>query len=100
MPSNKKKRIKESPMAICKLTSIRIHVDLHVHKIIIVIVGFVVEVLPPEICDVEATLSGTWQRVAGEYGGGGVYWRTPPSAGHLKLSRHVLNCSWSCLLWK
>lgn len=74
--------------------------DLHVHKIIIVIVSFVVEVLPPEICDVEATLSGTWQRVAGEYGGGGVYWRAPPSSGHLKLSRHVLNCTWTWLLWK
>lgn len=71
------------------------HVDLHVHTTIIMIVNLVIEVLPSEICDIRANLSGTWQRVAREYCGG-VCWRAPPSSGgdscDLKLFRHVLNC--------
>lgn len=69
------------------------HVDLHVNKTIIRIVNLVIEVLPSEICDIKANLSGTWQRVAREYCGG-LCWRTPPSSrgdsGDLKLFRHVI----------
>lgn len=53
---------------------------MHVHTTIIMIVNLVIEVLPSEICDIRANLSGTWQRVAREYCGG-VCWRAPPSSG-------------------